>query len=81
MIQDLASFFGLLCGSISVILFLLAFWERAYSKGLNDGKRDGYQEGFTDAKRYSDLWWTVAENQVDEAREQIWKKEGEERWP
>lgn len=74
--------FGIVCGLISALLFLLAFWERAYSKGLEDGKRDGYQEGFTHAQKYSELWWTVAENQVDEARKEIWRGElREENWP
>lgn len=71
--------FGVFCGGLAVLVFLVAWREWAYDQGHKDGFRDGYHEGFTDAQRYSELWWTVAEKEVGEARKQIWKEE--ERWP
>lgn len=39
--------------------------------------RDGYQQGWEAAQE----WIVTMESEVDQARQVIWKQEGEERWP
>lgn len=48
----------------------------ARKTALKEGFQHGYQEGFTDAQKYSPLWWQVADDQVSEMREKIRNEEG-----
>ena len=59
------------------VYFLVIVLEgkRAHERGL----KEGYQRGFTDAQIFSELWWQVAENDVETERVKIWKEES--RWP
>jgi hypothetical protein len=72
---------GLVCGAAALGLFLglahdLLLWVH------RDGFKQGYQEGLSDAQKFSELWWNVAEQQIDEARQEIWRTEpGEKKWP
>ncbi len=70
--------FFLLCALAEIPVYFLIIvlgGKRAYERGL----KEGYQRGFTDAQVFSELWWQVAENEVDQARVKIWKEES--RWP
>jgi hypothetical protein len=63
---------GLGCGIIALALFLglareLLVWVH----------HDGYKQGWEAAEE----WIVTVETEVDQARQKIWKEEGEKRWP
>jgi hypothetical protein len=78
-----AQIIGAVCGILALGIFLglvkdLMLWVR------KDAFQEGYQKGFADARKFSvsELWWNTAAHEVDEARQNIWKEEGEKkRWP
>ncbi len=73
---------GLACLIIAAILFLVSTAMWAYHRGHTDGQHKGYEEGFADARKFSELWWVTSEKQIEEAREQIWREEPKEgQWP
>jgi hypothetical protein len=68
-------FLGLFAGYLIIVRWVL---DASRKTARKDGYREGCQEGFTDARKYSELWWEVAENEVQEVQDKI---RNEERWP
>ena len=64
---------------IAYVIILFVLEKRAAKRGHERGLKEGYQRGFTDAQIFSELWWQVAENDVETERVKIWKEES--RWP
>lgn len=56
-------------GLLVVILMFLCE-HLGYRGGMKRGKIEGYRQGRIDAE----LWWTYTEQQVDQARQKLWKE-------
>jgi hypothetical protein len=55
---------ALILGAIALVLEL---YSRAYKKGYSAGHDSGWKA--------ADNWWTGAERQVDQTRQEIWREE------
>lgn len=80
--------FGALMTLLELVLIAivcLCFHRRGETRGLDRGRdeglKEGYRRGFTDAQAFSELWWQVAENDVQTERAKLGKVRDEERWP
>jgi hypothetical protein len=65
---------------ISVMASCLYFHKRGYRLGSQAGDHDheeAYQRGYDHGHLDADNWWLNAEQQVDQARQQIWKEEAQ----
>lgn len=50
-----------------VVVLCMTFRDIGYEQGREQGRKEAYAE--------QDNWWFTAEEQVDEARKQIWREE------
>lgn len=72
-----ALFLGVTC-IIWTVASCLYFHERGYRRGSKAGDHDheeAYQRGYDHGHLDADNWWLNAEQQVDQARQKIWKEE------
>jgi flagellar biosynthesis/type III secretory pathway protein FliH len=42
--------------------------------GYSEGKRKGFEQGYCRGRTDANLWWIKMEEQVDQARQTIWKE-------
>jgi hypothetical protein len=64
--------FGSIAFVILNALACAAFRDIGYRRGRKDGDQVGYERGRVDA----DNWWLDVEQQIDQARQRIWREEG-----
>jgi hypothetical protein len=64
--------FWLALSQLAWIGVSLLFRKGGFDLGRNVGDKEGYERGRVDA----DNWWLGVEQQVDQARQKIWKEEG-----
>jgi len=51
--------------------------EVLYKRGFRDGRVEGFDAGYRVGRIDADNWWLDAEQQVDRARQKIWREHSE----
>lgn len=54
-----------------IALVCVFFYEWGHKRGVESGDRDAYRRGRVDELN----WWIGAETEVNQVREQMWRKE------
>jgi hypothetical protein len=68
--------FGNLCGVIALVVFcglVRHFLASLHESGFVEGYELGHTHGLAQARTESQIWWALAEKDVDEARQEIWR--------
>lgn len=64
-----------LASVITLLIFARKWSCHVYDEGHKDGEFKGYRAGFDAGRQSADSWWIIAEQQIGEEREKIWREE------